>query len=114
LTVQVESTAGLDAVEEIASTPGVDAVFIGPADLAASMGYLGKPQDPVVVDAVEQAIKRIVACETAAGVNAFDETLARRYLAAGAGFVLVGADVTILARGSEALAQRYGTAVDKP
>lgn len=114
LTVQVESTAGLDAVEEIASTPGVDAVFIGPADLAASMGYLGKPQDPVVVDAVEQAIKRIVACGTAAGVNAFDETLARRYLAAGAGFVLVGADVTILARGSEALAQRYGTAVGKP
>lgn len=109
LTVQVESTAGIDAVQDIASTPGIDAVFIGPADLAASMGYLGQPQAPVVVDVVEQAISDIVACGTVAGVNAFDETLARRYMAAGARFVLVGADVTILARGSEILAQRYRT-----
>lgn len=107
LTVQVESTAGLAELKGIASTPGVDAVFIGPADLAASMGYLGRPMDPVVVEAVEQAISDITACGTVAGVNAFDETLARRYVAAGARFVLVGADVAILARGSDELARRY-------
>ncbi|MCZ4547300.1 2-dehydro-3-deoxyglucarate aldolase [Rhodococcus erythropolis] len=107
LTVQVESTAGLEALKDIASTPGVDAVFIGPADLAASMGYLGRPHDPVVVEAVERAISDITACGTVAGVNAFDETLARRYIAAGARFVLVGADVTILSSGSDELARRY-------
>ncbi len=112
LTVQVESVAGLDALKDIASTPGVDAVFIGPADLAASMGHLGRPQHPEVIAAVEQAVSDIAACGTAAGVNAFDEPIARRYLAAGARFVLVGADVTILARGSEALARRYRTTGD--
>ena len=82
-------------------------MFIGPADLAASMGYLGRPHDPVVVEAVARAISDITACGTVAGVNAFDETLARRYIAAGARFVLVGADVTILSNGSDELARRY-------
>jgi 4-hydroxy-2-oxoheptanedioate aldolase len=41
-------------------------------------------------------------------VNAFNDTIARRYLAAGARFALVGADVTMLARGSEALAKQFG------
>ncbi|WP_253919083.1 aldolase/citrate lyase family protein [Dietzia psychralcaliphila] len=109
LTVQVESTAGLKALKDIASTPGVDAVFIGPADLAASMGHLGRPQDPEVVEVIEQAISDITECGTAAGVNAFDETLARRYVEAGARFVLVGADVAMLARGSDELARRYVT-----
>ncbi|NMD61393.1 UNVERIFIED_ORG: 2,4-dihydroxyhept-2-enedioate aldolase [Nocardia globerula] len=113
LTVQVESLDGLKALEAIASTAGIDAVFIGPADLAASMGYLGKPEHPEVVSTIEQAISTIVACGKVAGVNAFNETIARRYVSAGARFVLVGADVTLLARGSENLATQYGCNLDK-
>lgn len=113
LTVQVESLEGLKALEEIASVEGIDGVFIGPADLAASMGYLGKPESPDVVAAIEQAISMIVSCGTFAGVNAFNEKFARRYMAAGANFVLVGADVTLLARGSEALAGQYGSDIDQ-
>jgi len=107
VTVQVESVAGLAALPDIAAVEGVDAVFIGPADLAASMGHLGRPDAPEVVEAVEEAIRMVTACNKAAGVNAFDESLAHRYMAAGARFVLVGADVALLARGSEALATRY-------
>lgn len=105
--LQVESKAGLDALEDICAVEGVDGVFIGPADLAASLGYLGKPDHPDVVEVVENAIKTIVASGKAAGVNAFGEELARRYLAAGASFILVGADITLLARGSEDLAKRF-------
>jgi 4-hydroxy-2-oxoheptanedioate aldolase len=105
--VQVESQAGLDALEDICSVPGIDGVFIGPADLAASLGHLGRPDDPDVLAAVEHAITTITARGVVAGVNAFAEPLARRYLEIGARFVLVGADVVLLARGSEDLAARY-------
>jgi 4-hydroxy-2-oxoheptanedioate aldolase len=107
LTVQVESTAGLAALGDIADVDGVDAVFIGPADLAASMGRLGQPEHPEVVRAIEAALATIVEHGKCAGVNAFSEAIARRYLDAGASFVLVGADVALLARGAEQLVAKY-------
>jgi 4-hydroxy-2-oxoheptanedioate aldolase len=107
LTVQVETVAGLEHLGDIADVDGVDAVFIGPADLAASMGRLGQPEHPDVLSTIETALAAIVAHGKSAGVNAFNETIARRYLAAGASFVLVGADVALLARGAEQLVKRY-------
>jgi 4-hydroxy-2-oxoheptanedioate aldolase len=107
LTVQVETVAGLAQLGEIADVDGVDAVFIGPADLAASMGKLGQPESPEVVSTIEDALATIVQHGKSAGVNAFNESVARRYLRAGASFVLVGADVTLLARGAERLAATY-------
>ena len=107
LTVQVETVAGLTHLGDIADVDGVDAVFIGPADLAASMGKLGQPEHPDVVSAIEAALATIVAHGKSAGVNAFNEKIARRYVDAGASFVLVGADVALLARGAEQLVERY-------
>jgi 4-hydroxy-2-oxoheptanedioate aldolase len=107
LTVQVESTAGLAALADIADVDGVDAVFIGPADLAASMGRLGQPEHPEVVTAIENALVTIVDHGKRAGVNAFNQSIARRYLGAGASFVLVGADVALLARGADELVAKY-------
>jgi 4-hydroxy-2-oxoheptanedioate aldolase len=107
LTVQVETLAGLDQLGDIADVDGVDAVFIGPADLAASMGKLGQPEHPDVVRTIENALATILEHGKSAGVNAFNESVARRYLRAGASFVLVGADVALLARGAEELASRY-------
>lgn len=107
LMVQVESRAGLEALDEIVAVDGVDGVFIGPADLAASLGHLGDPGHPDVVKEVERAIAVIAAAGKASGVNAFVEGPARRYLSLGVRFILVGADVTLLARGSEDLATRF-------
>lgn len=107
LTVQVETVAALERLEVICAVSGVDAVFIGPADLAASMGKLGQPEHPDVVRTIENALARIAKTGKGVGVNAFNEEIARRYQAAGATFVLVGADVTILARGAEQLAAKY-------
>lgn len=107
LLVQVESADALDQIEAIAAVDGIDGIFVGPADLAASMGHLGQTNHPDVVARVEDAIGRIVAAGKPAGVNAFVEDVARDYLDAGASFVLVGADVSILVRESSALAERY-------
>ncbi|WP_120520347.1 aldolase/citrate lyase family protein [Arthrobacter celericrescens] len=107
VTVQIESTAAVAAVEEILAVDGVDAVFLGPSDLAASMGLLGEQEHPTVRAAVEHCLEAAKAAGKPAGVNAFNEATAKGYLDAGASFVLVGADVAMLARGSEALAAKF-------
>ncbi|MFK0250344.1 HpcH/HpaI aldolase/citrate lyase family protein [Amycolatopsis azurea] len=107
LSVQIESTAGVAAAAEIAAVDGVDGVFVGPSDLAASMGLLGQQTHPDVTAAVLGTFEAVRAQGKPVGVNAFDPTQAQRYLDAGASFVLVGADVTLLAQGSEALARRH-------
>jgi 4-hydroxy-2-oxoheptanedioate aldolase len=112
LTVQIESEAAVTAVEEILAVDGVDSIFLGPSDLAASMGVLGQQEHPQVRAAVEHCLAAAQAAGKPAGVNAFNKDTARSYLAAGASFVLVGADVAILARGSEALAAEYITPAD--
>jgi 4-hydroxy-2-oxoheptanedioate aldolase len=86
---------------------GVDGIFVGPADLAASMGHLGESDHPDVVAAVERTLALARAAGKSAGVYAADPELATRYLAAGAAFACVGADVAILARATEELAARF-------
>jgi 4-hydroxy-2-oxoheptanedioate aldolase len=105
--VQIETMEAVANAAAIAGTVGVDAVFIGPSDLAASMGVLGQQEHPDVVAAVEHCITVAKAAGKAVGVNAFAEPTARRYMEAGVDFILVGADVALLARGSEALAAKY-------
>jgi 4-hydroxy-2-oxoheptanedioate aldolase len=112
LTVQIESAEALGNVEQIVATDGVDAIFVGPSDLAASMGYLGQQSHPEVVAGVLRSIEAGNAVGKPVGVNAFVPADAERYMAAGASFVAVGADVAILARQTEALADRFIPAAD--
>jgi 4-hydroxy-2-oxoheptanedioate aldolase len=87
----------------------VDGVFIGPADLSASLGHVGDPGHPEVQAAIEDAIARILRAGTAPGILTTDEAQARHYLALGAVFVAVGLDTQILARQTSALAARFKT-----
>ncbi|MBP2237543.1 4-hydroxy-2-oxoheptanedioate aldolase [Sinorhizobium kostiense] len=103
LLLQVESRAGLAALDAIASTEGVDGVFIGPADLAADMGYLGMPGAPQVQAEVEKALVKIQSSGKAAGILIGDLSLAKRYLELGATFVAIGNDVTLLANATTRL-----------
>jgi 4-hydroxy-2-oxoheptanedioate aldolase len=102
--VQVESKAALDEIEAIAAVDGVDGMFIGPADLAASLGYPGQSGHPAVIEAIEGALARIAASGVPSGILASDAAYARRCMALGTRFTAVGLDVEILARGAEALA----------
>jgi 4-hydroxy-2-oxoheptanedioate aldolase len=107
LLVQVESAAALAQVDAIAAVDGVDGVFIGPADLSASMGHPGQPAHPEVRAAIEAALPRILAAGKASGILALDESLARRYIELGARFVAVGVEATMLAQATRALATRF-------
>jgi 4-hydroxy-2-oxoheptanedioate aldolase len=107
LLVQVESMAALQEIDAIAAVEGVDGVFIGPADLSASMGYLGQPTHPEVRAAIDHAIGRILHAGKAPGILCADETLARHYMALGARFVAVGVDTSLLVRATAALAAQY-------
>lgn len=107
LLVQAETRLALENLDEILAVDGVDGVFIGPADLSASLGHLGNPGHPEVVAAIEGAISKIVAADKAAGILSADEKLSRRYLELGATFVAVGVDTTLLARGARALAGAF-------
>ncbi len=107
LLVQVETAGALRELDAIAAVEGVDGVFIGPADLSASMGHLGQPGHPEVRAAIEDAIARILAAGKAPGILAVDEGLARRYIELGARFVAVGVEATMLAQAVRALAARF-------
>jgi 4-hydroxy-2-oxoheptanedioate aldolase len=107
LIVQVESRLGLSNLDAIAATPGVDAVFMGPADLSASLGHVGQPSHPEVVAVIDEAIARIRQLGKAPGVIATSHDLAMHYLAAGAVFVAVGIDAQILMRGTRDLAAQF-------
>ncbi|MFD8098470.1 HpcH/HpaI aldolase/citrate lyase family protein [Nocardia fluminea] len=111
--VQIETVEGVANARAIAETPGVDGVFVGPSDLAASMGLIGQQTHPDVVATVKRAFAGIAAAGKPIGVNAFDADAARDYAAAGARFILVGADVALLARASEKLAETYLAGTDR-
>lgn len=105
--VQVETGDALGRIEEIATVDGVDGIFVGPADLAASMGLIGQGGHPEVVAAVEGAIGRIVSAGKPAGVLTVDEGFARRCMGLGTTFTGVGVDAGLLARGADALARTF-------
>lgn len=109
--VQIETAAGVEAADVIAAVDGVDGVFVGPSDLSASMGLLGQQTHPDVIAAVHKTFAAVRNAGKPVGVNAFDPQMARSYIEAGARFILVGADVAMLARGSEKLAAQFVSTV---
>jgi len=107
LLVQVETVRGLQNLDAIAAVEGVDGVFIGPSDLAASMGHLGNPAHEAVQSAIDDAMRRIVASGKAGGILAADEHFARRMISAGCRFIAIGTDVSLLMRGARALLRGF-------
>ena len=107
LLVQAETRAGIENLVASAATPGVHGVFIGPADLSASLGHVGDPNHPEVQRVIEDGIARILKAGKAPGILTSDEAQARHYLSLGALFVAVGLDTQILVRQTAALAARF-------
>ncbi len=107
LLVQVESAEAMKHIDEISGVEGVDGVFIGPSDLAASMGYLGNPQHEAVQAAVADGRRRIEAAGKASGILIGSEALSRRYIEEGFTFVAIGTDVGTFTAGLRALVGRF-------
>lgn len=107
LIIQIESVAGLDNLDEILKVEGVDAVFIGPADLAGTMGYLGNPNHPEVVAAVAVAIEKIKAAGKAAGTLAVNPKTALHYERLGVQFIALGVDTISLAASARSILNQH-------
>lgn len=107
LILQLESRAGLAALPEILAMPGVDAVFIGPADLAADMGFAGRSDAPEVQETIDAALRQIIASGKTAGILTFDTAQALRYRDMGVRFLGVGADIALLTQAAAGLAARF-------
>ncbi|AEB82935.1 aldolase/citrate lyase family protein [Alicycliphilus denitrificans] len=107
LLVQVETAEALAQIEAIAAVDGVDGIFIGPADLSASMGHPGNAGHPEVRAAIDDAIRRIRTAGKAPGILMVDGARARECIALGAQFVAVGMDMILLRNAADDLAARF-------
>ncbi|MET3579894.1 4-hydroxy-2-oxoheptanedioate aldolase [Mesorhizobium robiniae] len=96
--VQVETRSALDKLTDIASVEGVDGVFLGPSDLAASFGHLGLPQNGDVQSALRDAVRRLQDLGKPAGILTTNREEAERYIEWGYRFVAVGTDINLLSR----------------
>ncbi|MEJ6398787.1 HpcH/HpaI aldolase family protein [Yoonia sp. 208BN28-4] len=95
LIVQIESREAVGNIEVIAAIDGVDGLFIGPADLAADMGYTRDPAHPDVQVVIHDALKRIAATGKSAGFLTFDPSTAQTFTDLGVTLMGVGGDVAI-------------------
>jgi len=107
LLVQAETRLALSNLDAILAVDGIDGVFIGPADLSASMGHVGNPGHAEVQAAIEDAIQRICKAGKAPGILTADVALSKRYLELGALFVAVGLDTQLLVRGTTSLLAQF-------
>jgi 2-dehydro-3-deoxyglucarate aldolase len=105
--VQIESRAGVAAIDAICAVEGIDGVFVGPSDLAAAYDHLGHPGHPEVQDAIRHVFARAAANGTPSGTLAPVEADARRYLDWGATFVAVGSDLGVFRGATQALRDKF-------
>jgi 4-hydroxy-2-oxoheptanedioate aldolase len=96
LVVQVETIGALERIEEIAGVDGVDAVFIGPADLAASMGYPGEASHPEVKQAIRDALARLRTIGKPSGILTLDLEFLRECISLGTRFTAIAVDMALL------------------
>jgi len=105
--VQIETRKGVENIAEIAAVPGVDGVFVGPADLSASLGYLGDPQNPAVQDTIAQVLAACRKAGKPTGYLTGNEAEAHKWLDAGFRFVAVGTDNGVLVKAVDELRARF-------
>lgn len=105
--VQIESQLGVDNIDAIASTDGVDGIFVGPGDLSAALGYIGEPNHPEVQKVIQHIFARAKAHGKPSGILAPVEADARRYLEWGATFVAVGSDLGLFRSATQKLCDTF-------
>jgi 4-hydroxy-2-oxoheptanedioate aldolase len=107
LLVQVETIEAIEQLDDIALTPGIDGVFIGPADLSASMGYPGEVNHPEVVKVIINTISKLNSLNVPSGILTLDFDSAKRYINAGTSFTAVGVDMVLLAESTRNLRKQF-------
>ena len=103
LFVQIESASALSQVSQIAAVPGDDGLFIGPGDLAGSLGHLGDPRHHEVQDAIDSALRSIAASGKYSGIFALDVEDANVRAAGGINLISIGTDIGLLTNAAGSL-----------
>ena len=107
--LQLETPEAIAALPEIADVEGVDALFIGPGDLSAAMGYIGDIRHPEVQGMIGNALDACRARKMPCGIVGADPELVGDYIAKGFGFVAIGSDMSLMmSRAQEYLAVLHG------
>lgn len=104
---QIESKQGLDNIDEILSVDGINAVFVGPSDLAAALGHLGNPNHPEVQKAIQYIFDKAAEHHKPSGILAPIKEDAERYSSWGASIVAVGSDLALLKNATQNLCNSY-------
>ena len=99
--VQIETARGLDNLEAIAAVPGVDSIFIGPSDLAASMGYLGDVGNPVVQEKLKGAAKQLRQLGKPCGILGMNPDMTAQFIAYGYDWIAIGSDMAFMVSRSQ-------------
>jgi 2-dehydro-3-deoxyglucarate aldolase len=99
--MQIETPQALAQLEPIARVRGVDALFIGPADLSAAMGHVGQLHHPAVMEAMAQAVQRCKAQGVPVGTVGNTPQLVAQYRALGFDFVAISSDLGFLMKGAQ-------------
>lgn len=105
--LQVETPQAVANIGAYGAIEGVDGMFIGPNDLAASIGLVGQSGHPDVRKLVSEAGKAILATGKAAGMLDFSAATAKTLIEAGFGFVAIGSDLSTLNRGNRQLLAEF-------
>jgi 4-hydroxy-2-oxoheptanedioate aldolase len=109
IVIQVETPQAVASIGKFGAIEGIDAIFVGPNDLAANMGHLGQPGAPEVLDAIAGALKDIKATGKAAGLLNFAVDQAKAQFDAGFDFIAVGSDTGLLMRNADALRGQFSS-----
>lgn len=105
--VQIETRKGIENLDEILQVNGVNGIFIGPADLSASLGYFGAPSHPLVQENMQRIYSQSVSKGKAVGTLATNEEDAERYIKEGYHFVAIGTDQGLFRKAAEQVYSRF-------
>ena len=113
--VQLETPEAIERMPEIAAVPGIDALFVGPGDLAAAMGHIGNIAHPEVQALIEKAARMAREAGKPVGIVGPNPDMVRRFIGYGYGYVAVASDIAMMtSRASEWLGSLRGEAQTAP
>jgi 2-dehydro-3-deoxyglucarate aldolase/4-hydroxy-2-oxoheptanedioate aldolase len=106
--LQIETRECLEAIDEIAAVPGVDAFMIGPFDLSIALGIPGEFDHPVFWKAVERMVEASNRAGVAPGIHFLQPAQVKRAADLGCRFLVCGSDSAILLAGFRGVVQQVG------
>lgn len=109
--VQIENEAGLENAEEIAAVDGVDALFVGPADLSANLDIFAEWENSRLTEAINTVLEAADRADTPAGTLVVDPDDIQMRVGQGFDYLIVGKDTSHLSTANEEVRQRYERAV---